>query len=113
MNKTNMIDMARSPSKRDSNYAAVEPTRDKYGYGTCLTLDAEAMKKLGIKELPEIGDEYHVMAVGKVIRASADANELNNSASFEIQLTHMNLTHEADVETPAKEKIGMKGVHFR
>lgn len=109
MKKTGLTDLARSPKEDKANQAiGLVGTRDKYGYGTSITLDAEALKKLGVAELPEVGDEYAIVAVGKVTSVSQNASEQNNSTRLEVQLTHLKLTHEDEAEekaeTPKQEK---------
>ena len=120
--KTGMTDMARSPAemKERNSPGVVGGSREKYGYGTSVTLDAEALKKLGIKELPEVGDEYHIVAIGKVTSTAKNANETNDSTRMEIQFTHLKLTHEDEAEeakeTPAEEKkevFGLPGIRAK
>lgn len=117
ISKKGMIDMKRSPMATKSSLGMVNPSHDTYGYGTVVTLDADALKKLGIKELPEVGDEYHIVAIGKVTSTAKSASENNESTRVEIQLTHMDLTHEDEAkETPAEEKrevFGKQGVRFK
>jgi hypothetical protein len=109
MKKTGLTDLARSPKNEPKGMATMASgTRDKYGYGTSISLDAEALKKLGVTELPEVGDEYAIVAVGKVTSVSQNASEQNSSTRLEVQLTHLKLTHEDEAEekaeTPAQEK---------
>lgn len=103
-----LVDLNKSPTeaKKDtvSNY---KPS--PYGYGTSISLDHEQLKKLGITELPEVGDEYTITATGKVSSASMNSSELSGSrTSLSIQITHLKLTHEDEAEenkeSPAKEK---------
>jgi hypothetical protein len=114
MKKTGLIDMARSPtdSKVTQGLAVNGSTRDKYGYGTSISLDSEALKKLSIKELPEVGDEYAIMAVGKVTSVSQNASENNTSSRLEIQLTNMALTHEDEAEEKAETNTQEKSEAF-
>ncbi len=116
ISKKGMTDMARSMNEAKPTIAIGMAPRSEYGYGTSITLDAEALKKLGIKKLPEVDDEYHIVAIGKVQSVSKDANQTR----LQIQLTHMDLTHEDAAEeakeTPAEEKrevFGKQGVRFK
>lgn len=120
-----LIDLARTPAELKAKNSPMEigsSSREKYGYGTSITLDAEMLKKLGIKDMPTVGDEYHIMATGKVTSVSQNASETNESSRLEIQLTHMGLSQETDAkeakETPAMEKkemygAGTGGVRFK
>jgi hypothetical protein len=115
MDMKKLTDLARTPAEmkaKNSPEMVGSSSREKYGYGTCITLDAEALKKLGIDELPEVGDEYHIMAVGKVTSVSKNASENNESTRLEIQLTHLDLEHEEEEEaeeTPSEEKKEVYG----
>lgn len=112
-----LTDLARTPAEMKAKNSPMEigsSSRDKYGYGTAITLVAEMLKKLGIKDMPAVGDEYHIMATGKVISVSQNASETNESSRLEIQLTHMGLSAESDAseskEKPSDEKREMYGV---
>jgi len=117
MMNAKMVALARTPAEMKADNPSVEiggSSRDKYGYGTSITLDAEALKKLGLKDLPEVGAEYHIMATGKVTSVSQNASETNQSSRLEIQLTHLCLNSEADdadEKKPSEEKREMYGAH--
>ena len=77
------------------------PTHDQspYPYGACLNLDTDELAKLGItsKNLPKVGDEYHIRAIGKVTRVSENETEgADYSCGVGIQITMMELTHETE-----------------
>ena len=75
------------------------PDGPDYPYGLCLSLDEITLKKLGIEELPEIGDEFHIYAVCRVTRVSASASENGfSSQGVELQITEMGAMHEDDAE---------------
>ncbi len=103
-----LVDLKQSPVEAKKNNPSVyKPS--PYGYGTSITLDHEQLKKLGITELPEVGDEYQLTATGKVSSASMNSSESSGSrTSLSIQITHLKLTHEDAAEetneSPAKEK---------
>lgn len=74
------------------------PEQNPYPYGVCLNLDTDELAKLGITSanLPEVGDEYHVVAVGKVTRVSENETEGSDySCGLGIQITAMELTPES------------------
>lgn len=112
-----MIDLARTPADikaRDKENPIGPSSGEKYGYGTCIQLDSDMLKKLGIDELPEVGDEYHILAVGKVTSVSSNASESRESNNISIQITMMNVVHEDDMdedtenETPEEENAEVK-----
>lgn len=84
----------------------VAPQQPEYPYGTVLYLDTEALKKLGIKDLPNVGDEYHIRAVGCVTRVSSSASESNEQQGMDIQIKAMELTNEGpyDGDSVAEEE---------
>lgn len=72
------------------------PTADQspYPWGVCLTLDTDELKKLGIKNLPGVGDEYHIEAVGEVTSVSESDSAGGEVRSVRIQIQMMELTNE-------------------
>jgi CBS-domain-containing membrane protein len=103
-----MTSMARSQDELKASTIPMTNKPNKFSYGTSISLNKEEMAKLGIKELPELGDEYSIVGVAKVTSASSTAREGGTDTSMELQLTHMTLTHEdaaeEKAETPNKEK---------
>ncbi len=102
-----MVDLKRSPAavKKESN---VNYKPSPYGYGTRLELSHEDLVKLGVKELPEAGDEYSITATAKVTSASKSVSDTGSRTSMSLQITHLKLTHEDEAaekkETPAQEQ---------
>lgn len=107
LKKTGMTSLARSKAEMEarqgSNEIAVSST-DKYPYGVSLNLSNDELEKLGITELPELGDEYAVVGIAKVTRASQSASTSGQDTSLELQLTHLKLTHENDTEEAAESR---------
>ena len=96
-----MIDMARTPAEVKAKNMPMEmglSSRDKYPYGLSLTLDADSLKKLGIKDLPTVGDEFEIEAMVRVTSVSKNASETNDSTRVELQITKMM------IETEEEEK---------
>ena len=63
-----------------------------YPYGLCIHLDNETLDKLGISELPEVGKEINLSAVGYVKSASmSDSEEGGKMKSLGIQITDLGL----------------------
>ena len=102
MNK--MVDMERTKAEaKKANQPYQLGSTDKFPYGLALSLEADALKKLGIKELPAVGDEYNILAVGRVTRTSQDAGENQSSSRMEIQITQLSLTHEDEQMAEKKD----------
>lgn len=89
---------------------AREIERPRYSYGTCLHLDETALKKLGIKELPEVGQELHIVAVGKVTGTSENEYEGGSHKCLDIQLTDMGCEYaeEGDDDEPPMSRAARK-----
>jgi hypothetical protein len=62
-----------------------------FPWGLSLSLGKDELAKLGIKDLPEVGAEYTILAIGKVTRVnqSASAQQTEDTMSVEIQLTDL------------------------
>lgn len=94
-------------------YGDIAPTskpgaRKVYPYGTRIELNSSLIDKLGLKELPEVGEEINIMAVGEVVAASQSASDGKKSRSVSIQITSMSLECCSDTDK-ALEKGFKKG----
>jgi len=67
-----------------------------YPWGLTLNLEAAALKKLGVDELPDVGEECMLRATGKVTRVSESASEKKTDRSVDIQITKLVLVCEED-----------------
>ncbi len=75
-------------------------TRDDYPWGLRLSLDGDALKKLGI-ELPKVGDLMALGGMAKVVGVSTRESEGGESHSHvDLQITDLGL--EASNATPPK-----------
>lgn len=75
--------------------APAEAIAPDYPWGTTLNLETAELDKLGIKEMPEVGKEFMVMARARVTRVSETADERSPKADAErcinLQITDMAL----------------------
>lgn len=105
-----LTDMKQDP------YEPVGPSgaENPYPYGLCLHFTHEMLEKLNITELPRAGQEYHIMAVGKVTRVEASIeDEPEAEGCMDLQIMMIELAPEAphpgeENETAAdemKEKV--------
>lgn len=62
-----------------------------YPWGLQINLDDAALKKLGIKELPDAESPAHIMATGKVTRVSSTSENGETRRSMEIQIMKLNV----------------------
>lgn len=79
---------------REDEYKDCAPCSDqnKYPYGLCITLDKETMAKLGMKELPDVGQGFTI--TGKVEVKSVSKSEHADGGGYSdvgLQITHMEL----------------------
>lgn len=104
-----MVDMKRSePDMKSGQYAIpADAEGDQYPYGLCINIDKDELDKLGIKTLPPIGCEIHMMAVGTVTRVSQSASQTPNGSdeqtSMAVQITMMSAAVEAPHPKEGKE----------
>lgn len=85
-----LISLELSPQEsKAETIEARETEGPKYPYGTCLYLDEEALAKLGIADLPPVGTELHIMAVGKVTGTSEREYEGGSHKTLDVQLVEM------------------------
>jgi len=89
MSKKDMAEEASPVSAENQN---------PYPYGACLHLDTDELEKLKIKELPAVGDEYHIRAVGRVTSVSSNESVGGERRVLDIQIEMMELTHEDEAE---------------
>lgn len=79
MPKSGLVDMAytKAELKEEKKEMSVgyggEP--NPYPWGLCLSLEEKELDKLGIKELPEVGAEFHMMVIAKVTSVNHSARE--------------------------------------
>lgn len=93
-------------SKKDmAEEASPSYSQSPYPSGCCLYLDTDELEKLGIKSLPSVGDEYHIVAVGEVTSVSEnDSANGGENRSLGIQIQMMELTHESESEGKEKKE---------
>lgn len=68
-----------------------DANRPKYPYGLSLNLDAVTMKKLGITEMPKVGEPMHLMAVVEVCSTSQYENQGGSEMNVSLQITKLDL----------------------
>ena len=91
-----MTDMARSPKELDTSKDEVMMDEDKYPYGLKIHLHDEELDKLGISELPNVGEKIKLEAV-VVVESVSERQELGdeNDRDVRLQITEMGLIAES------------------
>jgi hypothetical protein len=85
-----LVDMKRSKKEREKsgkNICTAPYEGDAYGYGLCISLDKEALDKLGLKPSSfDVGDVVTVTARGSIKALRQDKSSSYSSSNVEIQL---------------------------
>lgn len=84
-----MVNMKVSREKEEEIQS--ESPEQEYPFGLRLWMNDDTLKKLGIKDLPEVGKEFGVEARAKVAEVSEVASESNEEKRMELQITDLNL----------------------
>lgn len=64
-----------------------------YPWGLCINLGKEELDKLGVKGLPEVGEEFRIVATACVTRVSQSAGKDGiEHKGVELQITDMGVT---------------------
>ena len=63
----------------------------QYPWGLTVRLDEISMKKLGMDDLPEVGELCQVTGLGRIVSVSQRESTDSESKSVEIQIEKMNL----------------------
>ena len=99
------VDMKQSAADQKETMGVVGPSkREEYPYGLRIRLGEAEMKKLGMDDLPEVGDEIELDAKVKVVSTNASASESSKNRSVELQITHMELGGEEEESAEDKAK---------
>ena len=92
-----MIDMARTPKELDtSEKDCCISDEEKYPWGLRINLDSDELEKLGITDLPKVGEDIKLEAVVRV-QSVSELEEVGNDVdrSVGLQITKMGLISES------------------
>lgn len=81
-----------------------------YPWGLCLNLGAEELDKLGISDLPAVGDEFHIYAVAKVTSVhQSQSSDGDDCRGVTLQITDMGTMSEGgEKEDDERSQRGFK-----
>jgi len=74
-----------------------EDNKPRYPWGLRVDLNDDSLSKLGITNLPAVGEKMNLMATVEVTSVSSHSSGNNNRKSVELQITEMAL------EKPSKK----------
>lgn len=90
-----LVNMERTEAEKkaaEERWEAEAERGPDYPYGLSICLGADEMEKLGIKDLPAIGDQMSLTATVKVTSVSSyDSEGGGSSKSVSLQITEMAL----------------------
>lgn len=106
-----MVSMKMTPKKGDKadNMGGMSPDDgEKYPWGLRINLGDEELKKLGLKELPKVGQEVPLMAMVKVIGVRSNESQEGENRNLELQITDcgMEMGKGMDMEKKASSLYG-------
>lgn len=90
------LKLSKKDQKEEMSPSTAEPP--EFPYGLCLNIDKDELDKLGIVDLPEVGEEFTINAIGCVTAVHSSASGNGKSAGLSLQITKMELTPEGEDE---------------
>lgn len=86
-----MTDMALSPAEAQEKFQPVNPNEmPKYPWGLSLRLSQDELDKLNVDHGDwEVGDIFHLHALGRITSISSNETEGGEKCNVEIQITHL------------------------
>ena len=109
-----LIDLKRTPKDKQEDAqeyaqeaASTATSQPDYGYGLQIHLEAEELEKLGIKDLPQVGDEYHLHAIAKVKGVNERDSGARKESEVDLQITMMEIKHGSEM-SEENDSVGEK-----
>lgn len=104
-----MVDLGYTPAElkaRNKENATCGPSGmdDPYPWGLSITLDRSCLDKLGIDKLPDVGGEWHFMAVAKVTSVNQSATMQSDDTRVGLQITMMQVILQESADEDGGEK---------
>jgi hypothetical protein len=103
-----MVDMAytQAEMKEQRDQYSVPSDGPKYPWGLAIRLEQDELDKLGIKELPNVDQEVHIIAVGVVTGVNSNRQTGEDPRTcVAIQITGLQLMVEAPDSAEQKETM--------
>ena len=91
-----MIDMKLTPKEvKEEKAEAKQYDPPPYPWGLCIRLEKDELDKLKLAKLPNVGDEVHIVAVGRVTGVSSSMrDQADEDKTVSIQITMLELSDE-------------------
>lgn len=85
--------------KNEEKIECCSPERPRYPWGLNIRLENEVIERLGIEDMPEVGEEIMIVAKAKVESVSVHENsDKTKNRSISIQITDMAVEQEKKVD---------------
>lgn len=122
MAEPKLVDLAKTKkelAEEKKEYASPVGDASPYPWGLSIRLESEELSKLGITDLPGVGDEYHFVVVATVTSVNQSARvSQDDEQCVGLQITEMAvMAHESaaeekaeGAETPAKESAENRSI---
>lgn len=94
--------------KSDLKESAVLSEAPEFPWGLSVNLDEDSLEKLKVEKLPEVGDEFEMIATVKATAVSENEDEDGTRRSVSLQITDMALFHAGDKGKPEDRLYGGK-----
>lgn len=92
-----------------AEYSGTADTQPEYPWGLTISLDDDAMAKLGLTKVPAIGKKFTVTAIAVVCSSSQYATQgKEDEASFSLQIQAMELNAGSSAADTASKLYGDK-----
>lgn len=103
---TKLVSMKMSKTERDERNSPTSMAEEGpiYPYGLSLSLDGDALDKVGMSALPEVGEEMLLHAKVKVTSVSSNEHEHGKHKSVSLQITDLGL-EDAGEKTAAADAL--------
>lgn len=85
----------KAEQKKMMEPSLAEGDRPLYPWGLSISLDSDALDKLGLAQLPDVGESYMLVAMVDVTNVSSNESEGGKSRSVGLQITDLCLEDEA------------------
>lgn len=86
-----LCSMKLPPEKTKHKIEPAKVEAPRYPWGLRLNLETEAIEKLGLEKLPQVGTVVTVMAKAKVVEVSQTDMQNRKSRRLELQITDLGL----------------------
>jgi hypothetical protein len=117
--KPSLVDLqlTKSEKKEETREMVIATSDEQYPYGLCLSLENRELYKLGIDDIPTVGDEWHMLVIGKVTVVNTQSGaDTDDSVRVGLQITMAQILKREskadevmEKETPSSEAKESKG----